>query len=351
MEIISTGRADEPFNYKEELIKYNNVIITKEDRSYDDSKSLIDSIVPSKDMREYHEKLNYTYDDYITAALISWSNMPYFRKLDELKKLRAGSVDENLIKQLDEYIDYMEYSFKSLKFNEDKEYIYKLSAQWSENGDYEEVGYFVNYEDALDFSNRIVEVNKSIDKIWTVKSKKDYVDIEDDYINDSGGSVSLAKDGTILYCWAHDVPEPPIEDKTFHSSYIPIPYPFRQGDVVRILCDNNRLGIVHGCKTDEEIEQEYEKHKDHFDYSDYQVVVESYYYNSTNDNFGWGHQHISPLNLEFVEIDRKNIDEGSEENLMLAASYLVKGKEVLWGLEYVESMYRKKIRKKREKND
>ena len=87
MEIISTGRADEPFNYKEELKKYNNVIITKEDCSYDDSKSLIESIVPSKDMREYHEKLNYTYDDYITAALISWSNMPYFRKLDELKKL------------------------------------------------------------------------------------------------------------------------------------------------------------------------------------------------------------------------------------------------------------------------
>ena len=351
MEIFSTERADEPFDYKNELKKYNSVSITEEECLYDGSKSLIESIVPSKDMREYHKKLNYTYDDYLIAALISWSEMPYFRKLDELKKVRTGSEDKNLIKQLDEYIDYMEYTYKSLKFNEDKEYIYKLSARWKRNGDFEEVGYFVNYEDALDFSKRIVDVEKSIDKILTIKSREDYAEIEDDLIYDAGGSVGLDKDGTILDCWADDVLSPPLEEKTFHTSYIPIPYPFRQGDVVRILCDNNRLGVVHGCKTDEEIEQEYEKHKDYYDYSDYQVVVESYYYDSTDDTFGWGHQHISPLNLEFVDIDPKTTTDGSEEDLLLEASYLVKGKSVLCGLEFAESRYRKRVREERENND
>ena len=59
MEIFSTERADEPFDYKNELKKYNSVSITEEECSYDGSKSLIESIVPSKDMREYHKKLNY----------------------------------------------------------------------------------------------------------------------------------------------------------------------------------------------------------------------------------------------------------------------------------------------------
>ena len=349
MEIFSNGRADEPIDYKKEFQIYNNVSITKDDCAYDDSKSLIESIVPSKDMREYHKSLNYTYSDRIIAALISWSDMPYFRKLDALKKVRNESDDDDLIKQLNDYIDYMEYSFKSVKFDEDRKCIYRLDVQWNDDGEYEENGYFIKYEDALDFSKRAINVRKSIEKICIIKSKEDYADIEDEYIYNNAGSVTLDRDGTVIYCWAGDVPEPYIEE-AFYSSYIPIPYPFRQGDIVKILNDNNRLGLVQGSKTEAEIEAEYEKFKDNFDYSDYQVIVESYYYDSSDDSFGWNHQHVSPLNLELVDIDRSIVGEGTEENLYLIASNLVKGEGVLWGLEYAETKYRKWFREQKDKN-
>ena len=84
MEICSTHRAEDVVDYKKTLSKYDNVIVKDEYRRYSSEKSLLESIIPSKDMREYHNKIGYEYSDFAIAAMITWSDMPFFRKIDEL---------------------------------------------------------------------------------------------------------------------------------------------------------------------------------------------------------------------------------------------------------------------------
>lgn len=345
MEICSTHRANGMIDYKKTLSKYEHVIVNDEHRKYLSEKTLLESIIPSKDMREYHKKIGYKYTDFTVAAMITWSDMPFFRKLDELKKIKEECKDADLIKQLDNYIYYMEYSYKSFVYNEDKDFLYVLYILWDEDSDYEENGYFINFEDAIDFSKRAGSIEKKIAKIYPVTSKDDYADYDDDYIFSETGCIYFDKNGVITYCNNYDVQEPPMSDGAFHTSYIKIPYPFRTGDVVRIVTENNRLGLVFGYKTQEEIDEAYERLKDIIDYSDYQLSVDKYYYDEKDDSFGWGHEHISPLKMEYANLKWDEIKIGSEEYLMMIASDVTKGIASISSLDYFEEEYRKTIRK------
>ena len=319
MEICSTHRAEEVVDYKKTLSKYDNVIVKDEYRKYSSDKSLLESIIPSKDMREYHKKIGYEYSDFAIAAMITWSDMPFFRKIDELEKIKKECKDVNLVKQLDDYICYLDYSYKSFVYNEKKDFLYVLYILWDEDSDYEENGYFINFEDALDFSKRAGNVEKKIGKIFSVSSKEDYADYEDDYICSEIGCIYFDKNGVLTDCYNYDVLEPPMSEGAFHTSYIKIPYPFRTGDVVRIVTENERLGIVFGYKTQEEIDEAYERLKDIIDYSDYQLSVDKYYYDEKDDSFGWGHEHISPLKMEYANLEWDEVEKGSEELLMMIA--------------------------------
>ena len=350
MVIFSTDRANDEFDYRKNLSHYDHVEITETDRFYKNDKSLMEYLIPSKSMREYHKKIGYEYTEQAIAAMITWSRIPYFMKVDELKKIEERCSDENLKKQLMDYIDYLEYSYKSFVCNDEKKYIYILNIQWDEESDFEENGYFLNYRDAIEFSKKSGRVEKRIDKIRLVRNYDDYKDIEENYIFSDAGWIGFDDDGEVLFCESYDVPKPEYSKDTFHTMYIKIPYPFRHGDIVRVLSDHNRLGVVNGYKTDEEIEADYERLKDIIDFSDFQVCVESYFYNSDNDTLGWAHQHISPVNLEFANIDRDNIENGSEEDLMLTASALVKGESAICGLEYTEYKFKERLRKNRYKS-
>lgn len=347
MEICSTHRAEEKFDYKKNLSKYDHVTVHDDYRKYPLEIDLREYIIPSMDVKMYHSVIGYYYSDFAIAAMITWSEMPFFRKIDELKKIKEECKDEDLIKQLDEYICYMEYSYKSFLFNDNREYFYILNILWDEDKGFEENGYFINFDDAVDFSKRAGNVEKKIVKVCPVTSKEDYADYEDDYIFSEVGCVYFDKNGVWTYCDSYEVPEPPMSDGAFHSSYINIPYPFRTGDVVRIITENNRLGLVFGYKTQEEIDEAYERLKDSMDYSDYQVSVDKYYYDEKDDSFGWGHEHISPLKMEYANLKWNEIESGSEEYLMMIASDVTKGKASISSLEYFEEKYREAVRKKR----
>ena len=344
MEIFSSGRSDGEFEYRKNLSLYDDVEINESDRYYKTDKSLIESIIPSNTMREYHKEIGYEYTDKTLAAMITWSSIPLFRKVDELKRIKGRCSDTSFEKELENYIAYLEYSYKGFVYNNEKESIYVLYVQWDEESDYEENGYFLNFRDALEFSKRSGSVEKRIDKIRPVKSADEYKGDEEEFMSNEIGYMGFDKDGEIIFCESYEVPEPEYSTDAFHTSYIKIPYPFRFGDIVRILSDDNRLGIVQGYKTDEEIEAEYERLKEHMDFSDFQVPVESFYYNSKDDTFGWGHSHIVPINLEFANIDRDNLEEGSEEDLMLMASHLLRGEAGIWCLEYAEAKYKERFR-------
>ena len=93
----------------------------------------------------------------------------------------------------------------------------------------------------------------------------------------------------------------------------------------------------------------YERLKDIMDYSDYQLSVDKYYYDEKDDSFGWGHEHISPLKMEYANLEWDEVEKGSEELLMMIASDVTKGKSSISSLDYFEEEYREAFRKNRSK--
>ena len=340
---ITYDSAGRNFDYKSRLQKYDDVEIVRSERLYDNDNNFWKSIIPSKDVREYHKKIGYEYTGFALAAMITWSDMPFFRKVDELTKIGNKCFDQALKRQINEYVNYMLLSYKSFIYNKDNKYVYILYIRQDEDDDYFKNGYFLKYVDAVFFSKRLECTKKRIVKIETIVNRDEYEDIEDEYIKSEVGWMNFDEKGNICNCYCMDISEPDFGKEGFNIAYIDMPYPFRQGDIVKDVRDH-RLGIIHGYKTDEEIKKEYERLKNIIDCSDYQVTVENYFYNWKSDSFYWGHSHISPLYLEYANIDRNSIESDSKEAVMLAASDLVKGESVLWALQYTEEMYQKRVR-------
>ena len=340
---ITHDDIERNFDYKNRLKKYDDVDIVQSDKIYDDDTNFWKAIIPSRDMREYHKKIGYKYTDFALAAMITWSDMPFFRKMKELTGIGKKCFDQTLKSQIDDYVNYMMLSYKSFICNEDNKYIYILYIREDEDDNYFKNGYFLKYEDAATFSNSLECLSRRIVKIKIITDSDEYKDIENEYINSEVGWMLFNESGSICHCNCISIHEPDFGRDGFNIAYIDMPYPFRQGDVVRDVRDH-QLGVVHGYKNDEEKREEYEKIKDIVDCSDYQVTVENYYYNWRSDSFHWRHSHISPLYLEYANIDRNSIESDSEEAVILAASDLVKGESVIWGLQYTEEMYQKRVK-------
>lgn len=96
------------------------------------------------------------------------------------------------------------------------------------------------------------------------------------------------------------------DKERFENAYVDLLYPFRTGDLVRLVGENE-IGIVHTERTDEEYEENRIWMLDRWqkgrgcDYTDVSMVVE---YVDEDGNFG--HRHVSTVNVEYASPDEKN---------------------------------------------
>ena len=314
----------------------SDMTIDSIDLNYSRESDLIEALIPSKDVRNYHEKINYKYSQFVLASLIVHGEIPYFRKVEELKKIIDETSDNSLKAQIEEYVDFMEYSYKSFVCNKDNKYVYRVETYDGEEE--EEKGLFRTYGDARKYSLSLKDTKYTIYKTKVFQNADEAIEADKSIYCNEHGSMSFDKKGELRYCYARDIAEPEDSKDTFYEAYVYIPFPFRQGDFVVDIKDQE-IGMIDGPKNDAEVKEMYELKTDNYDYSDYLINVE--FLRKEKGAFNWAYDHCSPLYLEYSEHDFKNPDLGTIEMVMAILKRVKQGEGMIFDLEYAVNEYRK----------
>lgn len=220
------------FKYKEywdKLEKLNN-------------KSLMEKIIPSKDIRRGIETSNYKFSNEDYAGLIANSKeMSIFEKINEIVKIPTN--DEKLLNEIDIYVTYYMNKYNEFISNNDNKYCYRLmiwnqeEIESDEDSWYSENGLFIDFETLLKVIIKISDIQKNalirVEKLKINLSDDNIFDDEDDgYINTILGCMYFGYDYTL---WDFDLNNNYIEDirGSFWEKYIYIPTPFLSGDIVQ----------------------------------------------------------------------------------------------------------------------
>ncbi|SCX09716.1 hypothetical protein SAMN02910339_01389 [Lachnospiraceae bacterium YSD2013] len=316
---------------------YSDMTIDSFDSNYSGRSELIEALIPSKDVRNYHGKINYKYSQFVLASLIVHGEIPYFRKVDELKKIMNETSDNTLKAQIEEYVDFMEYSYKSFVCNKDNEYVYRVETYDGEEE--EEKGLFQTYSGARKYSLSLRGTKYTIYKTKVFQNSDEAIEAGKSLYCNEHGSMSFDKKGELRYCYARDIVEPEYSKDTFYEAYVYIPFPFRQGDFVVDIKDQE-IGMIAGPKNDDEVKEMYVLKTDNYDYSDYLINVE--FLRKGNGKFNWAYDHCSPLYLEYSDHDFENPDLGTIEIVMAILKRVKQGNGMIFDLEYAVNEYRKK---------
>ena len=288
----------------------------------------------SKDLKQYLKEQNRTFTDAEVATLIFNSEKEISVIHEELMKIKANTEDKLLAKEIEERIEYDKASLD--KISEAGEDIL-FTLEIKEDGEYENEGYFREYRNAKEYADTFHEdyvINKVRFSDQTCRLQT---------ANNDLGSVTYDKNGNARYYWSIEMKQetyPDFEEKDrFENSYISIPHPFRNGDIVKNIA-TGRIGIVT-CFNDQADWEEYDnsmKTSDTADFSDAMVTVEFLY-----DDGCFSHDHIRPMYLEFAELEDRDI----RKELFLNASRLMKGKG---SLEYFQMLVEEYSNNKKMRN-
>ena len=102
-------------------------------------------LIPSKYVRDYCEQKNWEFDDWAIAALIY--NSPYIHweeRLKRLEKFTKKCIDKELIRQIQERIDYEHQVYDKLtSYNDKDNYIYGV---YGNGDDATGLAFFTDYK-------------------------------------------------------------------------------------------------------------------------------------------------------------------------------------------------------------
>lgn len=91
---------------------------------------------------------------------------------------------------------------------------------------------------------------------------------------------------------------------SFEEDYIDLPYFFRQGDIVKIVGEN-QYGIVYSFEDDKD-EEDYRKLARRGDYTDFSMTVDLIFENDTYVFDGFNHRHVAPTEIEYAVFENNN---------------------------------------------
>lgn len=296
-------------------------------------------LIPSKQVRDYIDEINFEFTDHQMATLI-WNarGYTYKQRIDALKSLGENTTDQVTKEQINQRIAYEEEALKRFKSNPDNNFIYVVN-----NEDGYSCGFFRKYDTALAYANKLeekCEIEKQLivegDSIPIVKERVGInqnlcPDVEKiDYYEYKGhpeGEIELDEKGEILRVWSRemtDEEEDAVDEykkERFEFQFINIPFPptFTKGIPVKYI-PSGEYGIIEagsdiwGDFTDRISKGLY------VDYSDMSIIVQF-----LGENGRWCHSHINPIDLEVGMPDIK--EEPELYRAMDALSEYWSGKE------------------------
>ena len=251
--------------------------------------------IPSKDVRAYMQRTGFTFSDRDLASVIFQSDLPLAQRHEALEQLAQRSADSELCRQIGERIAYDRRAAERFAEN-DGRFLYQLLL--AEEG--VPAGFFsqaaaareAGLEKARPFS---IHKYRFQDAAFPAVEAPTAV----------AGHGLLAgmvykADGTLSTCWSYEMsPEEEALVKgpqRFEERFVALPNPFQRGDIVRLVEDPGTLGVVESSREDwDELVEAARAGSKKLDCFDATLQVEI-----LNDDGTFGHDHISPLGLEWV---------------------------------------------------
>lgn len=263
-------------------------------------------LIPSKDMREYLQKIDHHFSDAEIASLIyNVSRLGWKERRERLKDLAERTDDQELKKQILELVEVQLKAVEDFKTLEPG-FIYAVETT-ERNGELELLGFANNYETAYQ-SGLLSEDEFEI--------RKEKLLVSDDQEEGSWETIYFDANGKIRDTY---LPEDVIWDKYasnehFTKRYYYVPTPFFLGDVVYDL-GYGEYGIVMANADEEE-----KRKTDQFlkkwgaDESDIEVRICTF-----SDGEWTGHLHASPYYLEYAHLE----DNDPRKDIFNSAKYLM----------------------------
>ena len=138
------------------------------------------------------------------------------------------------------------------------------------------------------------------------------------------------------------------EEPAYYDDYVPVPYPFRSGDIIKEI-GKDELGIMSRYKDDDSFYEDFNRLKtyDCLDWTDTGCT----HIDFLSENGKFYHKHINAIYLEYAEIPMevaKDIPEAYYRSCIRIASNLIRGTEnSIEDLQMVCDEYAKKNKDKR----
>lgn len=270
---------------------------------FSDDRPLDEIIIPSKDIRKYHNDINFKFGDSDKSTLIVNSKMGLSRKIAELYDILSSTNDKILKNDLELYINFISESIRDFVNNDNNSYIYILYI-WdqldieSDDGWYNQNGYFLDFNDIKNVIDILIksESHKNsliyIDKVKLYNKNID-IDEDDGYIDDIVGTMYFDY-GFIpynIYNINFKELDRFFEKDCFYYKYINIPYPFKQNDIITSIAKKYNHSY-RKIKTKFNIENEKFN-----DYSDTKICI------TTEDGI---HEHINITDIEYYRENEEN---------------------------------------------
>ena len=111
------------------------------------------------------------------------------------------------------------------------------------------------------------------------------------------------------------------EEPLYEKDYVTIPFPFRSGDLVYVIGEENHIGVLCSCKDEQDFFDLDNHIKSFADWTDSA---------STRVEFlepnGWfNHRHPQAFNLEYAQISEDSAKDNPYYSALLIASELIRG--------------------------
>lgn len=282
----------------------------------------MEQYIPSKDMRNYLNKINFRFSDSEKTTIIYNSNTCLQKIHEELMQIAKTTENAALRKQIEERVAWDLNSIKMLKMNQGG-FFYALDVFDAWDNEYENEGYYTTFEAAK------LTAEKFARKYIITKSKMydKEMEPENGEINPEVGAIAFDATGELDYFWSEAVAKKEwaanrIERKSrFEEHYISFPHPFQRGDIVKnVLTDE--VGIIADIPVFEkdDINDENNGLLDRLlsyrDYFDASIRIEF-----LMEDGQFRHEHVLPIYLEYADLDEQD----SRKQLMESARDLMLG--------------------------
>ncbi len=295
----------------------------------------LEAMIPSETVRQYVLETGWTFTDWQRATLLAHSWRPVEDKLALLRRLNGQTSDEELLRQIMAYVDWVEQVIRELQDNRDRRCVYVLKLEDEDNGDdYRRIppeAYFFDWETACECGR------KSGGRFEIEKYRvADCPDTGESY---AVSGADFDRDGRINYLSREFYRT----EDDFTRTFFLLPNPFERGDIIRRVFPTGApddYGVVETSR--EQMRESYERLKDgkHFftQFGDDSIRAEF-----LNDDGTFTHDHILPLYFERYEPewDPDDTPDGTRDNVLLMASMVYKGEGALDELGYYVMKYRK----------